>query len=104
MRVVCRKWSGFLSGSAIPRFAVPTTERPSYGPALAEVAAALGFELMPWQSLVVALEHRAGRLAYRDVAVGTPRQSGKSTLVLSLILYRLLAALGQWVGYGPSPG
>jgi phage terminase large subunit-like protein len=69
---------------------------------LAQVASALGFELMPWQSLVadVALEHEGGRLAYRDVAVGTPRQSGKSTLLLSLIVYRLLAAPGQRVVYG----
>jgi len=45
------------------------------------------------------LEHLDGRLAYRDVAVGTPRQSGKSTLVLSLIIFRMLSAPGQRVVY-----
>jgi phage terminase large subunit-like protein len=67
-----------------------------------ETAAALGFELMPWQQLVVhvALEHDgAGQLAYRDVAVSTPRQSGKSLLVLSLILHRMLSTGGQRIVY-----
>ena len=88
--------------SALPRFAVPATDRPSHGAAVAEVAAALGVELMPWQRMVAdrALEHVDGRLAYRDVVIGTPRQSGKSTLVLSLVLYRMLAAPGQWCVYG----
>ena len=35
-----------------------------------------------------------------NVVVGTPRQSGKSTLTLLLILYRMLAAEEQWVSYG----
>jgi phage terminase large subunit-like protein len=66
------------------------------------VAETLGWELLPWQSLVAdrALEHAGGQLAYRDVAVGTPRQSGKSTLVLSLIVFRMLSAPGQRVVYG----
>lgn len=63
----------------------------------------LGIELMPWQLLVagVALEHDCvGRMAYRDVVVSTPRQSGKSTLLLPLIVYRMLAAPDQRVVYG----
>ena len=40
----------------------------------------------------VALEHARGRLAYRDVVVSVPRQSGKSTLVLVVIVHRLLAS------------
>ena len=95
-------WSGSSSRSALPRFAVPATDRPSYGAGLATVAETLGWELLPWQSLVAgrALEHQGGQLAYRDVAVGTPRQSGKSTLVLSLIIFRMLSAPGQRVVYG----
>jgi phage terminase large subunit-like protein len=91
-----------LSGSATPRFAVPATERESYGDALADVAAALGVGLMPWQKQVanVGLEHEGGQLAYRDVAIGTPRQSGKSSLVLALITYRMLATPGQRIVYG----
>jgi phage terminase large subunit-like protein len=59
--------------------------------------------LMPWQRHVVdvALEHHdAGRLVYRDVAIGTPRQSGKSVLVLAVVLHRMLSAPAQRVVYG----
>jgi phage terminase large subunit-like protein len=86
----------------IPRFAVPATERPSYGGSLVAAAAALGIPLMGWQEYVgeVALEHDGGQLAYRDVVVSTPRQSGKSTLVLAAIVARMLAAPGQTVLYG----
>jgi phage terminase large subunit-like protein len=85
----------------IPRFQVPATDRPSYGEAVAVTAARLGVPLMGWQELVagVALEHEDGQLAYRDVAVSTPRQSGKSTLTLALIVSRMLAAPGQTVVY-----
>lgn len=62
----------------------------------------LGVDLMPWQRQVgdVALEHVDGRLAYRDVVVGTPRQCGKSTLLLALVVHRMLAAPYQRVVYG----
>jgi phage terminase large subunit-like protein len=85
-----------------PRFAVPATDRPSYGGAVAATAAQLGVPLMGWQEHVagVALEHEGGQLAYRDVCVSTPRQSGKSILVLAVVVARLLAAPGQTVLYG----
>jgi phage terminase large subunit-like protein len=81
--------------SGVPaRWATRRTRRASYGRKAAEVAAVLGLELLPWQRQVldVALEHQRGHLVYRDVVVSVPRQAGKSTLVLVLILYRLLAA------------
>jgi phage terminase large subunit-like protein len=95
--------SGSLPRSSSPRFAVPATDRPSYGDALAKTAELLKVPLMPWQELVagVALEHdQDGQLAYRDVVVSTPRQSGKSTLVLALIVSRMLAAPEQTIVYG----
>ena len=49
---------------------------------------------MPWQRLVadVALEVEAdGTPAYRQVVVCTPRQSGKTTLLLSVLIHRCLA-------------
>jgi phage terminase large subunit-like protein len=81
-----------------PTYASPATDRPTYGPALAAVAESLGFELMPWQRHVadVALERDdGGRLAYREAIVSVPRQSGKSTLLLCLILWRMLSAPSQ---------
>ncbi|MBV9805194.1 MAG: hypothetical protein JO130_18495 [Solirubrobacterales bacterium] len=41
----------------------------------------------------------SGRLVYRDVGLITPRQSGKSTLILSLILTRCIVAANQHVVY-----
>ena len=90
-----------MDRSTLPRFAVPATDRASYGAALAATAEALGYRLMPWQQLVgrCALEHAGGQLAYRNVAIGTPRQSGKSSLVLALIVYRMLSVPGQATVY-----
>lgn len=93
--------SGSSRGSPTPRFAVRATDRSSFGPAVIDTARALGIDPLPWQELVahVALEHDDGQLAYRACAISTPRQSGKSTLVLPLIVHRLLAAPGQRVAY-----
>lgn len=40
----------------------------------------------------VALEHEDGKLVYRSVMVAVPRQSGKTTLTLALVAWRMLAA------------
>lgn len=54
----------------------------------------LGTPLMPWQQHVadVALEVEptTGRLAYRRVILTVPRQSGKTTLLLALFVWRAL--------------
>lgn len=68
---------------------------------MASVAGRLGVELLPWQRLVadVALEHTDGRLAYRDVVITVPRQSGKTTLIIAVMVWRMLAAPGQRIAY-----
>jgi phage terminase large subunit-like protein len=68
---------------------------------VASVAKDLGLTLLPWQRLVlsVALEQSRGRPAYRDVVVSVPRQSGKSSLALSVMMHRLLSADDQRVLY-----
>jgi phage terminase large subunit-like protein len=75
--------------------------RATDGAEVANVAAALGQPLMPWQRQVAdaALEHVDGRRVYRDVIVSVPRQSGKTTLILALLLHRMLAAPEQRVTY-----
>lgn len=54
-----------------------------------------GKPLMPWQQHVadVAMEidPATGRLAYREVVLTVPRQSGKSTLMLAVLVHRMLA-------------
>lgn len=86
-----------------PRVGTPRTPaRATYGPAVAEVAAHLGTPFMPWQQHVadVGLELEDGHLVYRDISVAVPRQSGKSTLLLALIIHRMLSSPGVRVAYG----
>lgn len=63
---------------------------------------------MPWQQQVldVALEvdPRTGRLVYREVVLTVPRQSGKTTLLLVLILLRALASPRQSIRYTAQTG
>src|SRR5690606_22407181 len=78
-----------------PRFATRRSpERRTYGPAVAAIAEKIGYPLMPWQRYVadVALEidPDTGRLAYREVRLTVPRQSGKTTLLLALGTHRAL--------------
>jgi len=94
-------WSS-SSGGCAPRSSTPVTSRPSLGAGLVDTARSLGWAAMPWQRLVarVGLEHEGGHLVYKDVDVACPRQQGKSSLVLSLMLHRMLASPGQWIVYG----
>jgi hypothetical protein len=83
-----------------PRFSTPRrADRPSFGPAVAKVAEQLGTPLMPWQRLVadVALEvdPASGRLVYREVVLTVPRQSGKTTLQLAVMVHRAQAFGGR---------
>lgn len=78
-----------------PRFATARDEsRATRGGEVAKVAEALGTPLMPWQRYVadVAMEvdNRTGKLAYREVVLTVPRQSGKTTLILALMVHRAL--------------
>lgn len=69
---------------------------------MAATARQLGYGLLHWQRRVVdgALEHDGdGNLVFRDVNVTTPRQQGKSLLVLAVVVHRLLASPGQIVVY-----
>jgi phage terminase large subunit-like protein len=84
-----------------PRWATPRTGRRTKGPQVAAIARELGLPLLPWQRQVlnVALERSGRRPAYRDVLISVPRQSGKSSLALSLIVWRLLSGPDHLVLY-----
>jgi phage terminase large subunit-like protein len=64
------------------------------GGRVAEVAEQLDMPLMPWQRHVVdvALEvdPDTGRLAYREIGLTVPRQSGKTSLILATAVHRAL--------------
>lgn len=63
---------------------------------------------MPWQRQVldVALEvdSETGRLVYREVILTVPRQSGKTTLMLVLVLVRALREARQQIRYTAQTG
>lgn len=86
-------WNG-SSLHCLPRFATARdSSRRTLGDKVGEIAALLGQPLMPWQQFVadVALElDDSGRLRYRQVVVTVPRQSGKTTLGLSVMVHRAL--------------
>lgn len=82
-----------------PVWATPRTpSRPTFGPAVAKVAHALGTPLMPWQRMVadVGLELVPEALpelvwAYRTVLVSVQRQTGKTTLSGPIHVHRGIA-------------
>jgi hypothetical protein len=72
-------------------------ERPTWGPKVGEICYRMtGRRPMPWQQHVwdVALEidPATGELAYSEVIVTVPRQSGKTTLILPRVVWRAEAA------------
>ena len=76
-----------------PLYATPRDPtRETLGGAVAEVAEALGTPLMPWQRQVadvaMELDPVTGLLAYSEVDLTTPRQSGKTTLELAVLTHR----------------
>src|SRR4029450_7608697 len=84
-----------------PRWSPPQTGRRTLGPEVVRTARDLGYTLLPWQRLVLstALERSGRRPAYRDVLVSVPRQSGKSSMALALMIWRVLAGEDQLVLY-----
>lgn len=83
------------SSNSAPRWATPRSpDRATHGAAVARIAEILGTPLMPWQRHVadVALEvdSATGQYAYREIRLGVPRQSGKTTLLLAVMVHRAL--------------
>jgi hypothetical protein len=79
-----------------PRYSTPRSpERPTFGPAVTRVAEHyFSRVLMPWQRHVldVALEidPDTGHLAYDEVVLTVPRQSGKTSIVMPMAAHRFL--------------
>ena len=65
------------------------------GPHVGRIAEMLGTPLMPWQQEVVDIAYEidpdTGRLAYREVRLTVPRQSGKTTLMLATMAHRCIS-------------
>lgn len=76
---------------------------------MAGIAERLGKPLMPWQRHVVdiayEIDETTGLLAYREIRLTVPRQSGKSTLMVSAMAHRCVAmGPDQRVGYTAQTG
>ncbi len=76
-----------------PRYAtLRDPGRPTLGGQVADVAEALGTPLMAWQRQVadtaLEVDPATGRLAYREVGLTVPRQQGKTTLELAVMVHR----------------
>ncbi len=79
----------------LPRFGTPRDlSRVTLGHEVGEVARRLRKPLMPWQqhAVDVALEvdPDTGELFYEEVVISVPRQSGKTTLLIALMVWRCL--------------
>jgi hypothetical protein len=80
-------------GFVPPRFGTKRNlSRQTRGGEVAEVSKRLGKPLMPWQQYAadVALEvdPETGELWYEEVVITVPRQSGKTTLMLAIFVWR----------------
>lgn len=79
-----------------PAFGTPRDPlRPTLGGRVADAAARLGKPFMPWQrhvaDVVMEIDPETGRLAYSEMGLTVPRQSGKSTWVLAKSAHRATA-------------
>lgn len=78
--------------SAVPRWSTPRRpDRPTYGPAVAQVAAAMGRTLMPHQREAADTMGEvlpSGRMAYPVCVLLWPRRAGKTDLILPTSLQR----------------
>jgi Phage Terminase len=83
------------SSDCPPRYCTARNwSRATYGPRAGEVAGLLQTDPMPWQADVLdtalEIDPDTGQLAYREVVLTVPRQSGKTTLELAVMVHRAL--------------
>lgn len=90
-----RRSSSGTQPEAVPRYATPRRpERPTFGPQIADVAADLGRPLMPWQAdfadVLGEYDPATGIPYYSTAFYTVPRRSGKTLLMLSWVMRRML--------------
>ncbi len=88
----------------MPRYETPRRpDRPTFGPAIAQVAVDLGRPLMPWQNdfaMVLGEYNEATGIPYYSTGFYTvPRRSGKTLLLFAWSLRRMLVTANQRVAW-----
>lgn len=77
--------------------------RPTFGPAVAKVGAALGWRFMPWQHRVAAvtgeINPTTGEYVHPVVVITVQRQAGKTVLVGANSIHRCLTSLDRECWY-----
>jgi len=76
-----------------PRYATPKPAAPTLGPAITKTMRLLGYRPIPWQEWaadVIGERRPDGSPRWPTVIISVPRQSGKSTLVTSVAVHRIL--------------
>jgi phage terminase large subunit-like protein len=86
-----------------PRFGTPrNTDRETLGPEVGVVAKKLGMTLMPWQQHAVdvglEVDPESGELWYEEIVITVPRQSGKTTLIMAILVWRCVM-LAKSIGF-----
>lgn len=76
-----------------PRWGTPRNpDRATLGPQVAAIAARMGKPFMPWQrhfsDVAYEIDPATGLLAYREIRLTVPRQSGKTTVTLARRVHR----------------
>lgn len=84
--------------TCLPRYSTPRRlDRKTYGPRVAQVAENLGFPFMPWQryaaDIALEVDPYTGFLIYRECCLTVPRQSGKTVLLLAVMVHRAQAMI-----------
>lgn len=95
--------------AAIPAFATPRRpERPTHGPLVASVAAALGTPLLQSQQQIADVvgeyDPDTGRFYYTTVILSVPRRGGKTALVIAEMILRTMRQKHQRVSYSAQLG
>lgn len=95
--------------TAVPRFHTQRDpSRPTYGPGIARVSAALGRPFMPWQAkfsnVAGEIDPATGRMAYPLVVLSIQRQAGKTAENMALGVHRSLAIANSRSWYTAQTG
>lgn len=93
--------------SAPPRFATPRPSGPTMGPAITKTMELIGYQPMPWQEWaadVIGELREDGLPRWPMIVISVPRQAGKSALMMSVAVHRIMTKSSGRVWYTAQTG